>query len=271
MQRSSEKWSVVKVRCSPTMSCTMLPAYVEQGAVDSLLWWIHLVCPQCFSLTVPPVAILQVQPQQSCSREPSHLLIGTSATVSKCFQCWSPWSQWNLVLVWVETLWQPSDLPEAPNMEEVLLNSECDSAAGSEALIQYADKIICIRRSNVDEAPPPKTIIRLVVHTQYFHRKSIMATKQGTIFLPFSSCFLQAVDLSYFTSTTPTKDQQVEQVLYCLSFTFDYLETSMSSEVAISLHALAWHGVCVLGGVEGYFRCAIEGFHWKTGASILTI
>ena len=48
---------VVKERLSPTECCTMPPAYVERGSTGSssgagsLPWWIHSVCPQCFSPT----------------------------------------------------------------------------------------------------------------------------------------------------------------------------------------------------------------------------
>ena len=56
--KSSEIWSVVKGRHSPTVSCTTQPVYAEQGTtgssseVTSLPWWIRSVCPRCSSLTV---------------------------------------------------------------------------------------------------------------------------------------------------------------------------------------------------------------------------
>ena len=55
-------------------------------------------------------------------------------------------------------------LPDAPNVEEVLSNSDIISTAAKEALLQYVDKIVTTLNpavlpdgSNVDEAPPPKT------------------------------------------------------------------------------------------------------------------
>ena len=55
--RSSEIWSVVKGRHSPTVSCTTPPVYEERGTtgsssgVASLPWWTRSVCPRCSSLT----------------------------------------------------------------------------------------------------------------------------------------------------------------------------------------------------------------------------
>ena len=55
-------------------------------------------------------------------------------------------------------------LPDAPNVEEVLSNSDAISTAAKEALLQYVDKVVTTvnpavlpNGSNVDEAPPPKT------------------------------------------------------------------------------------------------------------------
>ena len=55
-------------------------------------------------------------------------------------------------------------LPDAPDVEQVLANSEVTSTAAVEALVQYVDKIVSTTNpavlpdgSNVDEVPPPKT------------------------------------------------------------------------------------------------------------------
>ena len=55
-------------------------------------------------------------------------------------------------------------LPDAPDVEQVLTNSDATSSAAREALLQYVDKFVSTTNpailtdgSNVDEAPPPKT------------------------------------------------------------------------------------------------------------------
>ena len=52
-------------------------------------------------------------------------------------------------------------LPHAPDIDQVLGNSEVTSTAAKQALLQYVNKVVSTMNlpggSNVDEAPPPKT------------------------------------------------------------------------------------------------------------------
>ena len=54
------------------------------------------------------------------------------------------------------------------------------------------------------------------------------------VYIPY---VLQALSLFYFISTTPNKDQQVEQHFYILILSFYNPETTMSSAVAIQKEA----------------------------------
>ena len=187
--RSSEIWSVVKGRHSPTVSCTTQPVYVEQGTtgssseVTSLPWWTRSVCPQCSSLTV-----LQTFSGQNWHAS-SVLKILTPAQLATKLSKRTPLSLTGSSIVkfidafytgvlgasdyWFRFEWQHRGsphvhglawLPDAPDVEQVHADSEEISTAAKEALLQYVDKIVSTTNpavlpdwSNVDEAPPPKT------------------------------------------------------------------------------------------------------------------
>ena len=71
------------------------------------------------------------------------------------------------------------------------------------------------------------------------YRKSIFdCVPMHNYFAVYLLCFLRALYWPSFTSKTPNKNQEVEQLFYCLSVWSYKWETSMSSAVFRFVHAI---------------------------------
>ena len=105
----------------------------------------------------------------------------------------------------------------------------------AEKVNQWTDELSLL----VDAAKTqPHAAFAAFVHG-YVHKFNYLGYTPMYNFSPvYFLYFLQALFLSDFTSRTPNKDQQVEQLYYCLSSKFYNPETSMSSAVAALLHAI---------------------------------